>query len=239
MKNDNDKIPKHIAVMMDGNGRWAGNRNKPRKLGHIEGGNTLRKILKASLELEIKYLTVFAFSTENWNRPKEEVENLMSMLAKYLKNDLKDAQKSNIKIRILGDTSKLSEELQLGIENAQKETKNCDGLNFQIAINYGGRDDLVRAFHKIHHDIVNNKLKVNEVNECTISSYLDTFGIPEPDLFIRTGGEKRISNFLLWQFAYTEFIFTDTLWPDFTENEFKSMLQDFGNRERRYGKILS
>jgi len=232
-----NKVPNHIAIMMDGNGRWAVARNRPRKFGHIEGGNTLKEIMKATDELGIKYLTVFALSTENWKRPKEEVDNLIGLLTKYLNNDLKYALKNNIRIRILGDITKMSTELQASIENAQNETRECSGLNFQIAINYGGRDDMVRAFKKIYNEIETNKLVVNDVNEDTISSYLDTFELPEPDLFIRTGGEQRLSNFLLWQFSYTEFIFTDTFWPDFKKNEFEKIVQTFCKRERRFGGV--
>lgn len=234
----NGKLPNHIAVMMDGNGRWAVQNNKARKFGHIEGGNVLREIIKVTADLGVKYLTVFAFSTENWNRPKEEIDNLMNLLLWYLSNEKKQAIQNNMRIRVLGDKSKLSEELQIKISDIEKETQNCEGLNFQIAINYGGRDDLLRAFKRIYFDVISNKIDINSVDEKTVCNYLDTCDIPDPDLFIRTGGEQRVSNFLLWQFAYTEFAYTDTLWPDLKKEEFLNIVQSFCNRERRFGKII-
>lgn len=234
----NSKMPKHIAIMMDGNGRWAIKNNKARKYGHVEGGNVLKEIIKVTDALGIKYLTVFAFSTENWNRPKEEVDNLLNLLLWHLGNEKKQAIQNNMRIRVLGDESKLSTELQAKIRDVEEETKSCNGLNFQIAINYGGRDDLLRAFKNMYSDLINRRIDIDTVDEKTISKYLDTFDIPDPDLFIRTGGEQRISNFLLWQFAYTEFAYTDTLWPDLKKEEFINIVHSFCDRERRFGTII-
>lgn len=233
-----NKMPEHIAIMMDGNGRWAIKKNKARKYGHIEGGKVLREIIKTTDELGIKYLTVFAFSTENWHRPKEEVDNLLKMLLWYLGNEKEQAIQNNMRIRVLGDRGKLSEELQIKIHEIEEETKKCEGLNFQIAINYGGRDDLLRAFKNMYIDLIDNRIDIDAVDENVISNYLDTSDIPDPDLFIRTGGEQRISNFLLWQFAYTEFAYSDTLWPDLKKEEFINIVHSFCDRDRRFGKII-
>lgn len=230
-------IPHHIAIMMDGNGRWAKTRNKHRSYGHIEGGKAFEKITKAFIELGIKYLTVFAFSTENWNRPQEEVDNIISLLHKSLKKYSKVSKDNNIKIRILGDITRLDKETQKRIITIEEETKDCTGLNLQIAVNYGGKDDIVRAIKKIQVDIENNLLCLEDINEDTVSNYLDTSSIPNPDLFIRTGGDKRISNFLLWQFAYTEFYFTKVLWPDFTKEDLLLAIQEYSLRERKFGEI--
>lgn len=210
-------IPEHVAIMMDGNGRWAKSRNKNRSFGHAEGAKTFKSIVRAANELHIKYLTVFAFSTENWKRPADEVNNLMLLLVEFILKDSKLAVKNNIRIRILGDRSRLEDKVKKCIDDIETFTKDCNGLNLQIAVNYGGRDDIVRAFQKMYLDVKGNKVSYNEINATLVSSYLDTADIPEPDLFIRTGGDKRVSNFMLWQFAYTEFYFTDVLWPDFTK----------------------
>lgn len=230
-------IPKHVAIMMDGNGRWAKSRNKNRSFGHAEGAKTFESIVRAADELHIKYLTVFAFSTENWKRPADEVNNLMLLLVEFILRDSKLAVKNNIRIRILGDRSRLEDKVKKCIDDIETFTKDCSGLNLQIAVNYGGRDDIVRAFQKMYLDVKGNKVSYNEINATLVSSYLDTADIPEPDLFIRTGGDKRVSNFMLWQFAYTEFYFTDVLWPDFTKDDLACAVNSFGKRERRFGEI--
>lgn len=230
-------IPEHVAIMMDGNGRWAKSRNKDRSFGHAEGAKTFKSIVRAADELHIKYLTVFAFSTENWKRPADEVNNLMLLLVEFILKDSKLAVKNNIRIRILGDRSRLEDKVKKCIDDIETFTKDCNGLNLQIAVNYGGRDDIVRAFQKMYLDVKENKIPYNEINATLVSSYLDTADIPEPDLFIRTGGDKRVSNFMLWQFAYTEFYFTDILWPDFTKDDLACAVNTFGKRERRFGEI--
>lgn len=237
IKIDKNNCLRHIAIMMDGNGRWALAQNKSRKIGHIEGVKTLKKVIRTINELDVDYLTVFAFSTENWNRPQEEVDNLMDLVFRFLESNWEYALANNIRIRILGDLNKLDYQLQLVIEKAVKRTEKCNGLNFQIALNYGGRDDIVRAFRKIHNEIMSNKIVVEDVDENLVCRHLDTCDIPDPDLFVRTGGEQRISNFLLWQFAYTEFVFSETLWPDFKEDELLEIIQIFNKRNRRFGKI--
>lgn len=235
MKQEN--IPEHVAIMMDGNGRWAKSRNKNRSFGHAEGAKTFKSIVRAADELHIKYLTVFAFSTENWKRPADEVNNLMLLLVEFILKDSKLAVKNNIRIRILGDRTRLEDKVKKCIDDIETFTKDCNGLNLQIAVNYGGRDDIVRAFQKMYLDVKENKISYNEINATLVSSYLDTADIPEPDLFIRTGGDKRVSNFMLWQFAYTEFYFTDILWPDFTKDDLACAVNTFGKRERRFGEI--
>ncbi|MDF2989394.1 MAG: undecaprenyl diphosphate synthase [Eubacterium sp.] len=226
-------FPKHIAIMMDGNGRWAKRRMMPRKMGHVEGGKVLETICESTNKLGIKYLTVYAFSTENWSRPKDEVDGIMKLFRKYLTDSINISVENDIRVRIIGNRDGLEKDIVNKIENLEEATKQCNGLNFQLAVNYGGKDEIVRAVNKIlqtkeHKD----NISVNE-----FSSYLDTWGIPEPDLFIRTGGEKRLSNFMLWEMAYTEFYFTDILWPDFNEVELKKAIENFSKRERRYGHI--
>lgn len=230
-------IPAHVAIMMDGNGRWAKQRNQPRSFGHKQGGETLVSTIKAASELDIKYLTIFAFSTENWKRPVNEVCYLMQLLVSFFAKYRKIAIENNIRVRILGDKEKLDNKVQKCILDIEQATKECSGLNLQLAINYGGRDDLLRAFKHMHSDLKSGRISLDQMNYDMISRYLDTKDLPEPDLFIRTGGDKRLSNFLLWQFAYTEFIFLDVLWPDFTKEDFENSIRQFGKRERRFGEI--
>lgn len=229
----NSNAPKHIAIMMDGNGRWAKKRMLPRKIGHVEGGKVLENICESCSRYGIKYLTVYAFSTENWNRPKEEVDGIMNLFRKYLKDSIEKSVKNNIRVRIIGNRYGLGSDIIEEIEKLEIATIKCNGLNFQLAINYGGKDEIVRAVNRI--------LKSNEhkesITEDQFSYYLDTRDIPEPDLFIRTGGDKRLSNFMLWEMAYTEFYFSDILWPDFNDEELVKAIHDFSERERRYGRI--
>ncbi|KRU31523.1 isoprenyl transferase [Clostridium botulinum] len=229
----NNNIPKHVAIMMDGNGRWAKKRLMPRKMGHIEGSKRLEDTCESSYKFGIKYLTVYAFSTENWNRPKDEVQGIMNLFRKYLVNKIDKCIQNNMRVRVIGNRNGLDTDILQAIENIEEATKKCSGLNFQIAVNYGGKDEIIRAVNKI----LLFKKHLSSITEDEFSSYLDTWDIPEPDLFIRTGGDKRLSNFLLWEMAYTEFYFTDVLWPDFNEEELKNALNAFAKRERRFGQI--
>lgn len=233
----NVKIPQHVAVILDGNGRWAKAKGLPRTAGHIQGSKVVEDILDDVDDLGIKYFTVYAFSTENWNRPLEEVTALMGLLRKYMINSLKKASKNNVRIRVIGDRAKLAPDILESIENLEENTKNNTGLQFQIAINYGGRDELRRAVKKLANKVQNGELLADDIDEKAIESELDTAGIPDPDLLIRTCGEQRISNFLLWQLAYTEFYFTDVAWPDFNRKELEKAIEAYGNRDRRYGGL--
>ncbi len=228
-----DRVPKHVAIMMDGNGRWAKRRMLPRKMGHVEGGKVLEKICESAYKYGIKYLTIYAFSTENWDRPKDEVEGIMNLFRKYLADSIERSVNNNMRVRIIGNRMGLDDDILQVIEKLEKATKQCDGLNFQLAVNYGGKDEIVRAVNKI---LLSNELK-KSISIDEFSSYLDTGEIPEPDLFIRTGGEKRLSNFMLWQMAYTEFYFTDVYWPDFTEDELIKAINKYAERDRRFGRI--
>lgn len=235
---DNIKVPKHIAIMMDGNGRWAQKRFMPRKFGHRQGGKTLEKIYKCAYDLGVKYLTVYAFSTENWNRPKDEVDGLMNLLKEYLDKSVDTSVSSNMRIKIIGNVNKLDDEFQRSIYNLEKATENCTGLKFQLALNYGGKDEIIRATQKIALGYINKNIDISKINEDMFASYMDTKDIPEPDLFIRTGGEKRLSNFLLWEMAYTELYFTDVLWPDFGKEDLEKAIYEFSLRDRRYGNVI-
>lgn len=231
------KIPAHVAIILDGNGRWAKAKGMPRNYGHIQGAKTVEVICEEAYRMGIKYLTVYAFSTENWNRPKEEVDALMKLLRNYMKTCLKTAEKNRMCVRVLGEKSRLDEDIRTRIEELEEATRDNDGLHFQIAINYGGRDELVRAMRKINRKVQTGELKSEEIDEACISAHLDTAGIPEPDLLIRTCNEQRISNFLLWQLAYTEFYFTPVAWPDFSKEELVKAVEAYNHRDRRYGLI--
>ncbi|MEZ3433890.1 MAG: isoprenyl transferase [Lachnospiraceae bacterium] len=231
------KVPKHVAIILDGNGRWAKSKGMPRNYGHAQGSKNVERICEDAYKMGIKYLTVYAFSTENWNRPKDEVDALMKLLRNYMKTCLKTAAKNDMKIRVLGDTTRLDEDIRSRIGELEEATKNNGGLNFQIAINYGSRDEIVRAVKRLAMDVKEGRLSPKEINETCIESYLDTHDIPDPDLLIRTSGEQRISNYLLWQLAYTEFYFTDVLWPDFTKEELLKAIEKYNERERRFGGV--
>lgn len=231
------KIPNHVAIILDGNGRWAKSKGMPRNYGHMQGAKTVEVICEKAYKMGIKYLTVYAFSTENWNRPEEEVDALMKLLRNYLKTCLKTAEKNKMCVRILGEKSRLDEDIRVRIEELEEATKNNDGLHFQIALNYGGRDEIVRAVKNIAEKARDSKVEIEEITEKLISDSLDTKGIPDPDLLIRTCNEQRISNFLLWQLAYTEFYFTPVPWPDFTEEELRKAIEAYNNRDRRYGLV--
>lgn len=223
---------KHIAIIMDGNRRWAKEKNLPSAMGHKKGVDSLKNILRACNDFRIKYLTVYAFSTENWNRKKEEVEFLMNLVAVTLTNELAEMHKENVQIHFIGDLTKLSDKLQKILANAVETTKNNTGVVLQIALNYGSRDEIVHAVQKI----VESGVKSDEIDEQLISENLYTAGVPDPDILIRTGGEQRISNYLLWQIAYSEIIIRSEFWPDFDKNSLKDSILEFGKRQRRYGK---
>lgn len=231
------KVPRHVAIILDGNGRWAKAKGLPRNMGHVEGARTVEKICEEAYRMGIQYLTVYAFSTENWNRPGDEVDALMRLLRNYMKTCLKTAEKNRMCVRVLGEKSRLDQDIRERIQELEEATVNNDGLHFQIAINYGGRDEITRAMRQMGQDIQRGALYPRDITEETVSRYLDTHGIPEPDLLIRTCGEQRISNFLLWQLAYTEFYFTSVAWPDFDREELVKAVEAYNQRDRRYGKI--
>lgn len=231
------KIPAHIAIILDGNGRWAKAKGMPRNYGHAQGSKNVERICEEAYRMGVKYLTVYAFSTENWNRPKDEVDALMKLLRNYMKTCLKTAAKNDMRVRVIGDKAGLDEDIRTRIEELEEATKNNGGLNFQIALNYGSRDEIVRAIRKIAEDCQEGKIKAEAIDEKMFEQYLDTHGIPDPDLMIRTSGELRLSNYLLWQLAYTEFYFTDVPWPDFTKEELSKAIEQYNRRDRRYGGV--
>ena len=230
-------IPQHVAIILDGNGRWAKKRGMPRNYGHAQGAKNVEKICEEAWRMGIKYLTVYAFSTENWNRPQNEVDALMKLLRNYMKTCLKTAAQNDMKVRVIGDITRLNEDIQKRILELEEATKDNGGLNFQIAINYGSRDEMIRAMKKLSDDCMKGSVKAEDITEELFSDYLDTKGIPDPDLLIRTSGELRLSNFLLWQLAYAEFYFTDVPWPDFTKEELEKAVVQYNSRDRRYGGV--
>ena len=230
-------IPKHIAIILDGNGRWAKAKGLPRKFGHVEGAKTVEVICEEAYKMGVQYLTVYAFSTENWNRPKDEVDALMTLLRNYMKTCLKTAEKNRMCVRVLGDKTGLDEDIRNRIEELEKATENNDGLHFQIALNYGGRDEIVRATKLLATKVKNGEINPEDITEDLLSDCLDTRNIPEPDLLIRTCNEQRISNFLLWQLAYTEFYFTPVAWPDFSKEELTKAIEAYNKRDRKYGLV--
>lgn len=233
----NLNIPNHVAIILDGNGRWAKKRFMPRNYGHMQGAKVVEQICEDADSIGIKYLTVYAFSTENWNRPQDEVEALMNLLRNYLKDCIKRANNNNMRVRVIGEKSRLSDDIRSKIEELEECSKNNTGLNFTIALNYGSRDEIVRAVREISKDVKDGKISESDIDDKMISDYLDTRGIPDPDLLIRTSGEERLSNFLLWQLAYTEFYFTDVLWPDFNKKELIKAVEKYNERDRRFGKV--
>lgn len=230
-------IPQHVAIILDGNGRWAKSKGRPRTFGHTAGAKNVEKICRCAWDKGIKYLTVYAFSTENWNRPDDEVKALMSLLNNYLTNCIQTANKNHMRVRVIGDISRLDAKMQEKIRQLETASANNDGLNFQIAINYGSRDEMVRSMRCLAKDVETGKLSADEITEDVFAGYLDTAGIPDPDLLIRTSGEQRLSNYLLWQLAYSEFYFTEVPWPDFDEKELQKAIETYGARDRRYGGI--
>ena len=230
-------IPQHVAIILDGNGRWAKKKLMPRNYGHAQGSKVVEKICEDAHRLGIKYLTVYAFSTENWNRPQDEVDALMKMLHNYMKDCLKTSSKNNMRVRILGDVTRLSPDIQKSITELEKVSAENTGLNFQVALNYGSRDEMIRGIKKLAMDLKADKICLDDIDEEKFAGYLDTKGIPDPDLLIRTSGEQRLSNFLLWQLAYTEFYFIDILWPDFNKDELMKAIEFYNSRTRRYGEL--
>ena len=232
-------LPNHIAIILDGNGRWAKRRGMPRSYGHIVGTDTLEKMCNHIADLGVRYLTVYAFSTENWKRAEEEVRTLMNLFRKYLKRIEKSAHKRHMKVRIIGDKTGLPQDIQDRIAILERVTADYDRMDFQIALNYGGRDEILRAVTRLANDarngLLDEQLAAGKLEESLLDSYLDTAGIPDPDLLIRTGGEQRISNFLLWQMAYTEYYFTDLAWPDFDEEALQKAIDYYNGRDRRFG----
>ena len=228
---------KHIAIIMDGNGRWAQKRGLPRSAGHKKGAETLQEIAKAAADMGIECLTVYAFSTENWKRSKDEVDYLMNLLRQYLKSELKEIQERGARIRFIGERKMLDADIVAQMEHIERKTENNDKLTFCVALSYGSRAEIIAAARKAAEEITAGKLKPDQLTEDVFSGFLYTAGMPDPDLVIRTSGEQRLSNYLLWQIAYSEFYFTRTLWPDFSADELKSIIADFNSRERRYGKI--
>lgn len=234
---DKDNIPKHIAIIMDGNGRWAKQRKLPRTMGHKAGVETIRRVIKESHILGIKYLTLYAFSTENWKRPDDEVSALMKLLVEYLRSELAELNKNGVVIRVLGDIKKLPGDAQKEILEAIEVTKNNKGIVLNIAFNYGGRDEIIRATKLIAKAVEKGTIDIKDINEEVFQKYLYTSDIPDPDLIIRPSGEQRISNFLLWQCAYSEFWYSNVCWPDFKEEHLHQAIYDYQNRDRRYGGV--
>lgn len=230
-------IPRHVAIILDGNGRWAKKRMLPRNAGHAAGSKNVEKICAAAWNMGIEYVTMYAFSTENWSRPQEEVDALMKLLHSYLKDCIKTSKKNNMQVRVLGDISRLEPDLQEKIRELEKVSAQNTGLHFQVALNYGGRDEITRAIRVLAGDIKKGLLEPGDIDETLFSEYLDTKGIPDPDLMIRTSGEQRLSNYLLWQLAYAEFYFTDVLWPDFDKKELEKAVAFYQSRDRRFGSV--
>ena len=230
-------VPNHIAIILDGNGRWAKAKGMPRGYGHVKGCANLEQVCYDIKDLGVKYLTVYAFSTENWKRSREEVDGLMKLFRSYLKKCIKISRANKMKIKIIGDISAFAPDIQESIRKLEEFSKDYDELYFQIAMNYGSRDEITRGMRKMAQDVADGKVSPDQITEDTIGSYLDTAGVPDPDLLIRTSGEQRLSNFLMWQLAYTEFYFTDVAWPDFHKAELVQAIEKYNQRDRRYGGV--
>ena len=230
-------VPNHIAIILDGNGRWAKAKGLPRGYGHVKGCANLEQVCYDIKDLGVKYLTVYAFSTENWKRSREEVDGLMKLFRSYLKKCIKISRDNKMKIKIIGDISAFAPDIQESIRKLEEFSKDYDELYFQIAMNYGSRDEITRGMRKMAQDVADGKVSPDQITEDTIGSYLDTAGVPDPDLLIRTSGEQRLSNFLMWQLAYTEFYFTDVPWPDFNKAELVQAIEKYNQRDRRYGGV--
>lgn len=227
--------PAHVAIIMDGNGRWAKARGLPRIAGHRRGAESVRRTIEAAAELGISYLTLFGFSSENWKRPSNEINDLMGLLRHYLRGEIAELHKQGVRLVVIGDRARLAPDIVTLIDNAEQLTRPNARLTLIVALSYGGRDDIVRATRKLAEDVVAGRIAAKDIDETKLSAALFTAGIPDPDLLIRTSGEQRISNFLLWQSAYTELVFTETLWPDFGRADLEKAISDFHGRERRYG----
>ena len=237
MTEDNLKIPEHVAIIMDGNGRWAKKRHMPRSYGHIKGANVLEQIVEDADSLGIKYLTVYAFSTENWSRPPEEVKVLMDLFRKHFLTAFENCAKNNVVTRVIGDRTGLDDDLRKTIDDLEESSKNNTGITFTVAINYGSRDEILRAVRKMAEEVKEGNLEPSEIDSDVFEDHLDTKGLPDPDLLIRTSGEERLSNYLMWQLAYTEFYFTDVAWPDFNKKELIKAIEKYSGRDRRYGGV--
>mgnify|MGYP002770641977 CR=1 FL=1 len=230
-------IPKHVAIILDGNGRWAKNKHMPRTYGHTVGSKVVERTVEDASDIGIKYLTVYVFSTENWKRSQDEVSMLFSLIERYLRSLIKKSKKNNVRCRVIGRRDNMSSSMLQVIEKLEEETKDNTGLTFTLAINYGGRDEITRAVQGIAQDVKDGKLNAEDITESTISDYLDTSGMPDPDLLIRTGGDERLSNYLPWQLTYTEFYFTPVLWPAFTKNDLIDAVIKYNGRDRRFGGV--
>ncbi|MGL5615705.1 MAG: isoprenyl transferase [Sarcina sp.] len=237
IKLDMEKIPKHIAIIMDGNGRWAKERKLPRTMGHRAGMAAIKKVLRRANDLGVEYLTLYAFSTENWKRPADEVNALMKLLVEFLRKEINELHEENVKIKIIGDISKTPDYCQEEIAMAIDKTKNNTGIVLNVAFNYGGRDELMRAMRRAMEDYKEGKISLDEFNESSFENYLDTAGMPDPDVIIRPSGEQRISNYLLWQCAYSEFWYSNINWPDFDGDALEVAIFDYQNRDRRFGGV--
>ncbi len=232
-----DGVPAHVAIIMDGNGRWATSRGLPRGAGHERGVEALRRTVEAAGDLGVRYLTVYSFSTENWRRPKEEVNALFGLLRAYVRRDLRRLKDKGVRVRIIGERDNLPDDLRQLVEYAQDETCRNTDFHLTVAFNYGGRDEIVRAAQRLAQDVLDGRLMPGQIDEAYFASHLDTAGLPDPDLLIRTSGERRMSNFLPWQCAYTEMVFADVLWPDFGEAALKNAVDEYRARERRFGAV--
>ncbi len=230
-------IPRHVAIIMDGNGRWAKRQGLPRTFGHAKGMERVEDCVKWTKEFEIPYLTLYAFSTENWQRPKEEIENLMHLLDEFLERKVPELKENNVRLRFVGDLSPFDENRRERIREGEERTRDCSSLQLNIALNYGGRQEMLHVIKEIGKRLMNGKIDLEEVNSDTVNEYLYTSGIPDPDLIIRTAGEMRLSNFLLWQSAYSELYVTPVLWPEFEKKDYESALKEYSKRERRFGRI--
>ena len=238
MEHGNKEIPDHVAIIMDGNGRWAKARNLPRSEGHRKGVEAARRAVQFASDLGIKFLTLFSFSSENWNRSEGEISDLMGLLSWYLRSDTAELHKNNVRFKVIGDRTRLTNDIAKLIAHAEKTMDENTGLNLILALSYGGRQDIVAASRVLARQVTEGALKIDAIDETLFSRYLMTGGIPDPDLLVRTSGEQRISNFLIWQLAYTEFVFTDVLWPDFEADHFREAIDESRRRERRYGATI-
>ena len=232
-------VPRHVGIIMDGNGRWAVARGLPRREGHRRGVEALRRAVRYAARQGIEYLTLFSFSSENWSRPPDEVHELLNLLRFFVLRDLAELRDSNVRIRVIGERTSLAPDIRGLIERAESETASCSGLQLVVAFNYGSREEIVRAMRKVAERVASGEIGARDITAGLLTEALDTFGIPDPDLILRTSGEKRISNFLLWQSAYSEFVFLPVMWPDFNDEEFAAALDEYARRERRYGKVVS
>lgn len=235
-KIDKTRLPEHVAVIMDGNGRWAKQRNLDRSMGHVEGVNTVRRITEAASEIGVKYLTLYTFSTENWNRPKEEVDALMNLIVVAIERETPDLIKNNVRLTMIGDIERMPEFASTRLKKCMDDTSHCNGLTLVLALSYSSRWEIIEAFKKVASQVQAGELKVEDIDDKVIGNSLSTAGMPDPDLLIRTAGDLRISNYMLWQIAYSELYFTDVFWPDFSKEDFYAAIIEYQARERRFGK---